>query len=199
MVSINSYQRNLFNIESKLDTHFLSVSGNCHKMVGKVCIIHTINNIFCLNSTFFKCCIIILNTPHNFYTPSINKTAGSILPALELLPLDWLLRNTWLMSCHFCFSGLFCLGRNEITYSLSFHRLFTFIFMNYLCSRKTFIVKIRLWLRGTIKLLSWSEECVTSILLMFSHNIAPHYVLMIITSPILVKHNYLDISWIYII
>ena len=75
---------------------------------------------------------------HLYSGHSINNTAGSILPALELLPLDWLLRNTWLMSCHFCFSGLFCLGRNEITFSLSFHWLFTFIFMNYLCSRKNF-------------------------------------------------------------
>ena len=40
VVPFNYYQTNLANIESKLDTHFLSVSGYGHKMTGALCIIH---------------------------------------------------------------------------------------------------------------------------------------------------------------
>ena len=127
----------------------MSVSGYGHKIAGALCIIHPINPLsFNLN---FKNAILSFSTPliiftHLFGGHSINKTTWSISPALELLPPDWLLRNTWLLSCHFCFSVwarsnrilLLGLGRNETTYSLSFHWLFTFIFMNYLCSRKNF-------------------------------------------------------------
>ena len=49
-------------LNQKLDTQILSVSGDCHKMAGALCITHPLN-IFSLN--FFNYNIIILPTSHD--------------------------------------------------------------------------------------------------------------------------------------